>query len=181
MTDSEWDVILIGAGQNNFALGTYLGRAGLKTVICESRLENGGRLASEEITRPGYWHNTLAYFQDNREISPVWKELNWQDGYHAEFIRPSVISALLFADGRAIAQHQSTEKTISALKRFSAKDAEVWGQLHRRFYRLIRDYLMPYYHSSPRAGLPILKRLDAEADGKEFKRLWQMTPRQAVD
>ena len=29
MADSEWDVILIGAGQNNFALGTYLGKAGL--------------------------------------------------------------------------------------------------------------------------------------------------------
>ena len=67
VADREWDVILIGAGQNNFALGTYLGKAGLKTVICESRLENGGRLASEEITMPGYWHNTLAYFQDNRE------------------------------------------------------------------------------------------------------------------
>ena len=48
MVDGEWDVILIGAGQNNFALGTYLERAGLKTVICESRLENGGRLASKK-------------------------------------------------------------------------------------------------------------------------------------
>ena len=85
MVDGEWDVILIGAGQNNFALGTYLGKAGLKTVICESRLENGGRLASEEITRPGYWHNTLAYFQDNREVSPPWRELNWDNGHHAEF------------------------------------------------------------------------------------------------
>ena len=97
MIDGEWDVILIGAGQNNFALGTYLGKAGLKTVICESRLENGGRLASEEITMPGYWHNTLAYFQDNREVSPVWKELDWANGYHAEFISPPVISSLLFA------------------------------------------------------------------------------------
>ena len=87
MADSEWDVILIGAGQNNFALGTYLGKAGLKTVICERRLENGGHLASEEITMPGYWHNTLAYFQDNREASPVWKDLNWAEGYHAEFAR----------------------------------------------------------------------------------------------
>ena len=50
--DENWDVILIGAGQNNFALGTYLGMAGLETVICESRLENGGRLFSEEITLP---------------------------------------------------------------------------------------------------------------------------------
>ena len=68
VADEQWDVIFIGAGQNSFALGTYLGKAGLKTVICESRLENGGRLASEEITLPGYWHNTLAYFQDNREL-----------------------------------------------------------------------------------------------------------------
>jgi ribulose 1,5-bisphosphate synthetase/thiazole synthase len=60
VVDQEWDVILVGAGQNSFALGTYLGMAGLTTVICESRLENGGRLASEEITMPGYWHNTLA-------------------------------------------------------------------------------------------------------------------------
>jgi phytoene dehydrogenase-like protein len=181
VVDSEWDVILIGAGQNNFALGTYLGRAGLKTVICESRLENGGRLASEEITRPGYWHNTLAYFQDNREISPVWKDLNWHDAHHAEFIRPPVISALLFANGRAIARHQSTDTTISAIKHFSAKDGETWSRLHQRFHRLIRNYLMPYYHSSPRAGLAILEGLDAEAEGKEFKRLWQMTARQVVD
>ena len=101
MVDQEWDVILIGAGQNNFALGTYLGMAGLKTVICESRLENGGRLASEEITMPGYWHNTLAYFQDNREISPVWKELKWDSAHHAEFVSPPVVSSLLLADGRS--------------------------------------------------------------------------------
>ena len=30
MVDQEWDAILIGSGQNNFALGTYLGLAGLR-------------------------------------------------------------------------------------------------------------------------------------------------------
>ena len=35
--DENWDVILIGAGQNNFALGTYLGMAGLETVIFGGR------------------------------------------------------------------------------------------------------------------------------------------------
>jgi phytoene dehydrogenase-like protein len=59
VVDQNWDVILVGAGQNNFALGAYLGRAGLKTVVCESRLENGGRLSTEELLRPGYWNNTL--------------------------------------------------------------------------------------------------------------------------
>ena len=146
MIDSEWDVILIGAGQNNFALGTYLGRAGLRTVICESRLENGGRLASEEITIPGYWHNTLAYFQDNREISPVWKELRWDNGYHAEFVSPPVISSLLLANGRAVSHHQTLQDTLSSIARFSPKDAEAWRQTHDKFHLLIRDCLIPYYY-----------------------------------
>src|SRR5574341_1131797 len=140
--DGEWDVILIGAGQNNFALGTYLGKAGLKTVICESRLENGGRLASEEITRPGYWHNTLAYFQDNREVSPPWNEINWSDGHHAEFISPPVVSSLLLADGRSLSQHQSLENSVTSIKRFATQDGETWRQLHNRYSQLIRDYLI---------------------------------------
>ena len=162
VADREWDVILIGAGQNNFALGTYLGKAGLKTVICESRLENGGRLASEEITRPGYWHNTLAYFQDNRESSPVWKELDWADGYHAEFIAPPVISALLLADGGSICQHQSVEPTSAGIAKFSRKDAEAWRASHSRFHKLIHEYLLPYYYTAPRDSGKLLQDLDAE-------------------
>jgi phytoene dehydrogenase-like protein len=181
VTDEQWDVILIGAGQNNFALGTYLGRAGLKTVICESRLENGGRLASEEITLPGYWHNTLAYFQDNREASPVWKELNWADRHHAEFVAPAVVSSLLLADGRSISHHRSLDGTIASIEGFSRKDAQTWRAAHDRFHTLIREYLIPYYYTPPRDTGPILQKLDSEPAGKEFKRLWQLTPRQAVD
>ena len=181
MVDDKWDVILIGAGQNNFALGTYLGKAGLKTVICESRLENGGRLASEEITMPGYWHNTLAYFQDNRARSPVWRELDWAEGYHAEFIAPPVISALLFADGRSIAQHQSVEATIASIERFSSQDAAAWCTVSERFQPLIRDYLIRYYHTCPEQAASVLRKLDTPPDGKEFLRLWRLTPRQVVD
>lgn len=181
MIDDNWDVILIGAGQNNFALGTYLGMAGLKTVICESRLENGGRLASEEITRPGYWHNTLAYFQDNRSLSPVWRDLKWDNGHHAEFVSPPVLSSLLLRDGQSVSHHQSVDATVANMEKISAKDAQAWSEIHARFSKLIRDHLIPYYHTRPRDCGAVLQRLDGESEGKEFKRLWQMTPRQVVD
>jgi phytoene dehydrogenase-like protein len=181
VADSEWDVILIGAGQNNFALGTYLGKAGLKTVICESRLENGGRLASEEITRPGYWHNTLAYFQDNREVSPPWRELDWDNGHHAEFVAPPVISSLLLSNGSSVSQHQSLEQTVTSIKKISTRDGEAWHETHHRYYQLIRDYLIPYYYQAPQSGKAILQKLDIAPAGREFKRLWHMTPRQVVD
>jgi phytoene dehydrogenase-like protein len=179
--DGEWDVILIGAGQNNFALGTYLGKAGLKTVICESRLENGGRLASEEITMPGYWHNTLAYFQDNRQVSPVWKDLDWANRYHAEFVSPAVLSSLLLQDGRSIAQHQSLERTIASITKFSAEDAVAWRHIHGRFHNLVCDYVIPYYHTRPENIETLLQSLEAEPGGKEFWRLWQSTPQQVVN
>jgi len=179
--DGEWDIILIGAGQNNFALGTYLGKAGLKTVICESRLENGGRLASEEITMPGYWHNTLAYYQDNRQLSPVWKELNWAEGYHAEFVSPPVVSSLLLAGGESISHHQALDGTIAGIERFSRKDAATWRATHDRFHPLIRDYLIPYYYTRPEKAAAVLKNLEAEAAGKDFRRLWQGMPRAVMD
>lgn len=181
MIDHEWDVILIGAGQNNFALGTYLGKAGLKTVICESRLENGGRLASEEITMPGYWHNTLAYFQDNRAQSPLWKELNWDKGHHAEFVSPPVISALLLPDGRSISHHQSLQDTVESIAGFSRRDAAAWRQAHEKYHPLITEFLIPYYYQPPQAHGATTRKLASQPAGKEFARFWQMSPRQAVD
>jgi phytoene dehydrogenase-like protein len=181
VVDGEWDVILIGAGQNNFALGTYLGKAGLKTVICESRLENGGRLASEEITMPGYWHNTLAYYQDNRDASPVWQDLDWVDGYHAEFVAPPIVSSLLLANGNSVSHHQALDGTIAGIEKFSRRDAESWRATHTRFHQLIRGYLIPYYYTRPEKTAGLLKKVEAEPAGRDFKRFWQLTPRQVVD
>jgi phytoene dehydrogenase-like protein len=180
VVDDQWDVILVGAGQNNFALGTYLGMAGLKTVICESRLENGGRLSSEEITIPGYWHNTLAYFQNNRAVSPVWKELNWDTGHHAAFVSPPVISSLLFPDGKSISHHRLLEDSLSYIAKFSRKDAISWCQTHVKFHQIIRGPLIAYYYG-PASDRRIFNRLDEDQPGKEFKWLWQLTPKQVVD
>ncbi len=180
MVDDQWDVILVGAGQNNFALGTYLGMAGLQTVICESRLENGGRLSSEEITIPGYWHNTLAYFQSNRAVSPVWRELNWDTGHHAGFVSPPVISSLLLPGGQSISQYQSIEDSLSSIAKCSRKDAVSWCRTHVNFHQIIRGPLISYCYSAP-SEEKIFARLDEDEGGKEFRRLWRLTPKQVVD
>src|SRR5580765_6617944 len=155
--------------------------AGLKTVICESRLENGGRLASEEITMPGYWHNTLAYFQDNREISPVWKELKWDSAHHAEFVSPPVVTSLLLKDGRSFSQHQSLAETVNSVAKVSPSDAVTWSQTYEKYHRLIRDFLIPYYYQTPQSNGTGYQKLDSYPAGKDFRRLWQLTPRQVVD
>ena len=179
--DENWDVILIGAGQNNFALGTYLGMAGLETVICESRLENGGRLFSEEITLPGYWHNSLAYFQDNRDISPVWEELDWENGHHAEFVTPPVISSLLLPDGGSVSHHQDLEGTLASAARHSAADAATWKDVHGRFGAIVRNILIPSYYAPPEEPGALNARIEADAAGADFLRLSRMSAADAVE
>lgn len=179
--DENWDVILVGAGQNNFALGTYLGMAGLATVICESRLENGGRLFSEEITLPGYWHNSLAYFQDKRELSPIWQELDWEQGHHAEFVSPPVISSLLLPDGESVSHHQDLDGTVESIARHSTADAAAWTLTHDRFRSIIRDYLIPSYYEPAGANAALGNQLKADPAGADFERFSQMTARALVD
>jgi phytoene dehydrogenase-like protein len=181
MVDQDWDIILIGSGQNNFALGAYLGLAGLKTVICESRLENGGRLFSEEITIPGYWHNMLAYFQDKRDISPVWQELDWEEGHHAEFVSPPVVSSLLLPEGLSVSHHQSLDATVQSIVKFSLKDAKIWRETHNKYNNLIRNYLIPYYYQPPSTNGSLSKVLESDPATGDFKRLSAMTPGQVVD
>jgi phytoene dehydrogenase-like protein len=181
LIDQEWDVILIGAGQNNFALGTYLGMAGLKTVICERRLENGGRLFSEEITLPGYWHNALVYFQDNRDASPVWHELGWEKEHHAAFVSPPVISSILFRDGQSISHHQSLDATCESIRNISEWDSSAWRRVHDSYHPGIRNYLIPSYYQPPPDNDALVRYLNDDPVGKDFKRLADMTPRQLVD
>jgi len=179
--DENWDVILIGAGQNNFALGTYLGMAGLETVLCESRLENGGRLFSEEITLPGYWHNSLAYFQDKRDLSPLWQELDWENGHHAEFVSPPVISSLLLPDGESVSHHQGLEGTVKSIARHSTKDAAAWKFTHDQFRSIIREHLIPSYYEPAEANGPLTAKLEANRAAAEFQRFARMTARALVD
>jgi phytoene dehydrogenase-like protein len=85
------------------------------------------------------------------------------------------------ADGKSLSHHQVLNGTVASIEKFSRKDAEVWRAAHERFHRLIRDYLIPYYHSRPQHSATVLKKLEAEPAGKDFTRLWQMTPLQVVD
>ena len=62
MVDQEWDVILVGAGQNNFALGAYLGMAGLgaapsvreRLLAADAMLVIGSRLSE-----PTSWDDAI--------------------------------------------------------------------------------------------------------------------------
>ena len=46
---ATWDAIVVGGGHNGLVCGTYLARAGMRTLIVERRDAVGGALATAEI------------------------------------------------------------------------------------------------------------------------------------
>ena len=104
----------------------------------------------------------------------MWRELNWSEGYHAEFITPPVISALLLSDGQSVSQHQAAAATVAGIDKFSLNDAATWRSVHERYHRLIKEHLIPYYYSPPRHTDALLQNLAAEAR-------WQKLPAPVAD
>src|SRR6202007_2171917 len=75
---------------------------------------------------------------------------------------------------------QSLEDTIASVAKFSRQDAISWRETREKFHRPIREFLIPYYYQAPQASGA---RSFPESDpvGKDFLRLWQVTPHQVVD
>ena len=67
------------------------------------------------------------------------------------------------------------------MARFSRNDAVAWSQTHDKYHRIIRDFLIPYYYQTPQSNGEANPKLESYPAGKDFHRLWQMTPRQVVD
>ena len=78
MTPLETDVLIIGAGSNGLEAGAYLSKAGVKVLALEKRYEMGGGLLTEEVTFPGYIHNTHAIYMMMVDYAPFIKTLLWK-------------------------------------------------------------------------------------------------------
>jgi ribulose 1,5-bisphosphate synthetase/thiazole synthase len=50
--ESDWDVVIIGAGPNGLMTGAYLAKAGAKVAVVERRYEVGGGLQQKRSSSP---------------------------------------------------------------------------------------------------------------------------------
>jgi phytoene dehydrogenase-like protein len=58
--ENKYDAIIVGGGHNGLTAAGYLGKAGLKTLVLESRPMVGGAVVTEEII-PGYKISSISY------------------------------------------------------------------------------------------------------------------------
>ena len=130
-----YDVIIVGAGHNGLVTAGYLARAGLKTLVLESRYIVGGACVTEEIF-PGYKVSTTSYLCSLLHEKIIHDLELPKFGYHVFPKNPAFFSP--FPDGRYLILWSDTEKTCEEMRKFSARDAESYVRYEDFIDRLAR-------------------------------------------
>ena len=124
---SVYDVIVIGSGHNGLVCGTYLAKAGLRTLVLERRNIVGGAAVTEEFS-PGFRASRFSYVMSL---------------LHPRIIRDLELSSLglqvlpandLFCPlggNDYILYSDDLKKTQAEFARFSHHDAEIYPQFVR--------------------------------------------------
>lgn len=125
MTDDTYDVVVAGAGHNGLITAAYLARAGYRVVVLEARGTIGGDTATEELTLPGFHHDTCSTAHNLIQANPLLRddELHLSD-HGLEYLRPDPVVHMPFPDGTSITQWLDLDRTCEGFARFSSRDAD---------------------------------------------------------
>ena len=127
------DAIIIGGGHNGLVTACYLAKAGLKTLVLERREIVGGGAITEEF-HPGFKCSTLDH-TPGPVAQQVLSDLNLL-GHGLEFITPDARVLSLTEDGRALCIYNDTQRSVSEIEKFSAKDAKRYPEFIDSFAKI---------------------------------------------
>ncbi|MEE8372999.1 MAG: NAD(P)/FAD-dependent oxidoreductase [Dehalococcoidia bacterium] len=177
--ESEWDVIVIGAGPNGLIAGAYLAKAGLKVAVVERRYEIGGGLATEEVMFPGYHSNMHAVYHMMVDYMPVIKDFD-MDRHALMWTKPNAQTGMVFEDGKSLLLARMAEDTKDSITKFSFKDAVAFGKLNRKWRRIVDDIMGPATYIPPMSPLDISMAMQRTKVGQEMLELVEQSPLEII-
>jgi phytoene dehydrogenase-like protein len=178
-----YDGIILGAGPNGLTLAAYLAKAGLKILLLEKNFEAGGGLATEQVTLPGFLHNTHAVYMPMVDYAPPLKDFDeyLTKDYDLQFVFPSLVMAMPFKDGSSLRLYRDVEKTCQSIAQFSQKDADTYRTIADRFRVLTEDFLGPATYELAKPAFEQMIKLQSTDVGREVSELTEKTPQAIIN
>ncbi len=124
------DAVVVGAGPNGLAAALRLAAAGLRVQVVEQADKPGGGMRTEELTRPGYRHDTCSIVHPMAAAAPFFREFDLPSR-GVRLVHPEVAYAHPLDGGRATVSHQSLDRTVEGLG--------VDGPAYRRLFEPLVD------------------------------------------
>jgi phytoene dehydrogenase-like protein len=119
------EAVVIGSGPNGLAAAITLAEAGRDVTVLEANAKPGGAIATEELTLPGFHHDTFSAVYPAAAASPVFAR--WPLERHGlRWIHPRRCYAHPLPDGRAAALSRDVDETAASLDALAPGDGEAW-------------------------------------------------------
>ena len=110
----SYDAVVVGSGPNGLAAAITIAQAGRSVLVLEANETIGGGARSEELTLPGFVHDTCSAIHPLAAGSPFFSKLPLSE-HGLEWIYPPASVAHPLDDGTAIVLERSVEATGEAL------------------------------------------------------------------
>ena len=136
--------LVIGSGPNGLAAAITLAQAGAEVLVLEAAPTAGGAVATEELTLPGFRHDSYSSVYPAAAASPVFESMPLER-YGLRWVHPVACYAHPLDDGRGAALYRDVDRTAQSLDALAPGDGDAW----RRFvapwlerFELLRDTLL---------------------------------------
>ena len=112
---SDLDAIVVGAGPNGLAAAVTLARAGLAVRVYERAAQPGGGARTQELTLPGFRHDTCSAVHPLAVASPFFRAFGLAE--RIELLTPEVSFAHPLPGGGGGIAYRDLERTAQTLGR----------------------------------------------------------------
>src|SRR5277367_2746377 len=128
------DALVVGSGPNGLSSAITLARAGWRALVLEAAERAGGAVATEELTLPGFLHDTYSSVYPAGAASPVFARMPLHR-HGLRWIHPGACYAHPLPGGGAGALYRDVSRTAESLDRVHPGDGERWGAFAEPFMR----------------------------------------------
>jgi len=140
------DAIVIGAGVNGLVAANLLVDRGWDVLVLEAQAAPGGAVRTDELTLPGFRHDTFSSFYPFAAASPIIGGLQLED-HGLRWRRAETVVAHPLRDGRVAAVHADVGATAASLEAFAPGDGDRWRALVQRYVGSQRAGVLRTFYS----------------------------------